>query len=170
MAAINTTCPRCNAPHAKKLSLIYSDGISTVQSSTQSVGQVKTIGRVKFSTAGTTTGMQQSEASKDAAPPFVPALVSLGTKSKSKTSIYGLVLAFVVAVIIMQSGGSLFNVISGILIVCGLTALVVFCIEEKPSDEETKEYQRSTKAERTAYDKWSKTFACGSCGEHFIPK
>lgn len=53
MASIDTTCPLCEAPHAKKLSVIYSDGLSNVNTSMHSVGTFNTIGRQKITTTGT---------------------------------------------------------------------------------------------------------------------
>lgn len=171
MASINTTCPRCNAPHAKKLSLIYSEGICTVQSSTQSVGHTNTIGKVKITTAGTTTGVQQSEASKGAAPPFVPELVSIGAKSsKMLTTTYGCILAVVVPMIAIVSDASFLVVIGIAAVILLLTFILVSCIDDKPSTEETKAYEDATKTERAAYDKWNQTFACGSCEHRFIPE
>jgi hypothetical protein len=53
MALLNTTCPVCGAPHARKLSAIHAEGLSTVQTDINTVGTYNTIGRQKVTTKGT---------------------------------------------------------------------------------------------------------------------
>lgn len=83
--AINTTCPNCAAPHAKKLSIIYKEGLSTLQMTSESKGTGKTnnIIRTKITTATVSagTGVQQSQLSQDSAPPAMqPLAKSAGAK------------------------------------------------------------------------------------------
>lgn len=55
--AIDTTCPNCAAPHAKKLSVIYKEGLSTIQMTSKSTGTGKTnnIIRTKITTTAMST-------------------------------------------------------------------------------------------------------------------
>ena len=67
---MNLACPKCGASEVRKLSLIYDEGRSTIQTQSQSVGVGFGGGGMGVGTASTSTvGHQQSALSKQAAPP-----------------------------------------------------------------------------------------------------
>ncbi|HSV54635.1 MAG TPA: hypothetical protein VLJ57_21105, partial [Burkholderiaceae bacterium] len=96
--ALDTTCPVCTAPHARKLSLVYEEGLSSAIVTTQSVGKANTIGAHKITTTGTSTQVQQTQLSQSAAPPPpVAALVSAGARARGNAILVAFVLALLVA-------------------------------------------------------------------------
>jgi hypothetical protein len=169
MALIDTTCPRCNATHARKLSLIHAEGISTLQSSMQSVGQANTIGRVKITSTGTATGVQQSAASKGAAPPEIPELVSDGTRTRNYALYGGVILTIFCGFIAIVSDASLLSTLAVVFGVICLSYGATTFINTEPSASELSEWRERTATERRMHEDWEKTFACGSCGHRFIP-
>lgn len=170
MALLNTTCPRCGAPHAKLLSVIHRDGISTVETTTQSVGKTNTIAQVKITSSGTTSGISQSEASKAAAPPFVPPLVSEGQRTASQALVGGVAIGFVVALMAVFSGGGFVTALlcAAFFTIAGI--VVSANTSQQATKQEKEEYQRKYAKELQARENWSKTFACSACAFRFIPE
>jgi hypothetical protein len=159
MAQLDTTCPKCAAPHARKLSLIYEEGISTVQTDINTVSTFNTVGRQKFKTKGTANGTQQTQASKDAAPPVVPKLVTTGMW------IQGMLIALG---IVMCVGGMINS--ATVVAIFGIVVIVgAFAVPVKPTEIEQRDYDERTKHLRAAKDAWADTFKCSSCGNKFIP-
>lgn len=170
MASINTTCPLCEAPHAKKLSEIYSDGLSNVNTSMHSVGTFNTIGRQKITTTGTAAGIQQTDASRRAAPPSVPPLESDSKKSIGSTLLGGFGITILVSVMAAISGaqaGTVFLIAIAMIVVI---FFIAHSLDVPPSQEEIERYEVENKSSLEAYRKWENTFACGSCGHRFVPE
>lgn len=68
------SCPACHSTNARKLSVVYEEGLSTVElsSSSKTVGagiSSSAIGAGVAKTQGATTGVQQTALSKKASPP-----------------------------------------------------------------------------------------------------
>ncbi|MFS2022543.1 hypothetical protein [Massilia sp. CT11-137] len=159
MATINTTCPVCSTPHAKKLSVIYQEGLSTIQTDINTVSTFNTLGRQKFKTKGTANGTQQTQASKDAAPPVVPKLVTTGMW------IQGMLIALG---IVMCVGGMINS--ATVVAIFGIVVIVgSFAVPVKPTEIEQRDYDERTKHLRAAKEAWADTFMCGSCGHKFVP-
>jgi hypothetical protein len=159
MTTIDTTCPVCSAPHARRLAVIHAEGISTVQTDINTVGKFNTIGRQKITTKGTATGVQQTQASKDAARPIVPKLVSRGQKIQYGIAILGGVISFYGLCVgwpLISGAGVVFAF--GVVLVSG-----------KPTPEEIARFNDETQEIRAAADLWDKTFQCVACGERFVP-
>jgi hypothetical protein len=159
MARLNTTCPECGAPHARKLSAVHAEGLSTVDTKIEAVSTAKTIGRQKVVTNGAATGVQQTDASKKAAPPAIETGGSTGVIIKA-------LLLFVGAVIAIPSlvNSVMVGVIAGVVIAF---IGVLLPLEITPADEEEK--ARRTGAHKRAMDEWNKTFECSACSHRFVP-
>lgn len=170
MALLNTTCPLCDAPHAKKLSVIYSEGLSNVNTSIQSVGTLNTIGRQKITTNGTVAGIQQTDASRKASPPILPPLVSQGTKNTGLLMVGGLIVLWFLWFILIKFGMGM--LMSFGLVMAMVVALIfkVANIDTKPTKEEIDLYEEKNKIQLDAYRKWEHIFACNSCGHRFVPE
>lgn len=159
MALLNTTCPQCGTPHARKLSVIHAEGLSTVQTDINTVGTFNTIGRQKITTKGSSTGVQQTQASKDAAPPVVPEPLTLGMKFR---------LSAVVVGIIMCVAG--FTNDSTTVATAGIFAILgSFVIPTKATAAELEVHEKKTRHLRAARDAWASTFQCTSCSHRFVP-
>ena len=159
MALLNTTCPQCGAPHARKLSVIHAEGLSTVRTDINTVGTFNTIGRQKITTKGSSTGVQQTQASKEAAPPIVPEQLTLGMKCRLSTMVVG---------IIMCVGGFLND--STTVATAGIFAVLgSFVIPVKATTAEQEVHDKQTRHLRAARDAWASTFQCSSCSHRFIP-
>jgi hypothetical protein len=159
MAQLNTTCPACGAPHARKLSVIHAEGISTVKTDINTVGTLNTIGRQKITTRGTSTGVQQTQESKDAARPVVPPLHSNGAVLRGVIVFLGLV-ALGVGVV----SGMTFLIVAGFAI-----ALCSLLVSADATPEEIAAHNEKTKDVQAASALWDKTFQCGACGNRFVP-
>lgn len=168
MALIDTTCPICAAPHAKKLSVIYRDGLSTSAGSFSSVGTLNTIGQQQITTIGTTNESHQTEASKAAAPPAVTGFVSRGQNRRTAISIIGTVLSIVIGALVMLMD-TFFN---GILVASPIFLigfLAAYAVDVTAKDGELEEHNRLFAREIAAYEEWTKTFCCQSCNHRFQP-
>ena len=173
MSTINTTCPACSAPFAKKLSLVYKEGISSVNMDSHSVGVTNTIGKVKVTTSGSSVGIQQSALSQSAAPPHIPPIETAGSKRKVALAIGGPIASIVLPLLI--------SALLGVHLSFGVYLLIMFislattlglaaAINDDPTKDEQDEYNRRTRNEQRAYQEWDQTYACGACGHRFIPK
>lgn len=159
MAQLNTTCPKCGAPHARKLSVIHAEGLSSVQTNIETVGTFNTIGRQKIKTKGASSGTQQTQASKDAAPPEVPEPTTLGLMIHIGGMLTGMALCV---------GG--FFAGSTTIVVIGITATAgSFFVPTAPTQTEQREHDEVTKHLRVAKEAWVNTFQCSACGEKFVP-
>lgn len=159
MAQLNTTCPTCGAPHARKLSVIHSEGFSTVQTNINTVGTMNTIGRQKITTKGTATAVQQTQASKDAARPIVPKLTSAGRSKQA-----GIVFAAIFIGIVGTIAGYPICLIVGLAM-----SMCTLLIDGDPTPEEIVQYNKATQDVRARADLWDKTFQCGACSYKFVP-
>jgi len=163
MADLDTTCPRCGAPFAKLLSVIYQEGLSTVETASESVGHTNTIGRVKIKTSGSTEGVAQTAASRAAAPPNVPKLIPKGESMQAVAGYGGAAIGGLIA-FAMQSFLAL---IPAVLV--GFVVGLFLAPNGQPTEAEREEHKRNTAKERQAYEDWKKTFRCNSCAHRFIP-
>jgi len=169
MATIDTTCPICGTPHARKLSVIYEEGRSSVQSTIQTLGKTNTIAQVKISTQGTSYGVTQSDASRAAAPPPVPLLRSAA--KEAQTFIIGgtFVLGFIIPIVMFASG-------AGFLVSMGVAVVILFggCIVggmqgDAATSEEIAAHKERHREAYAELERWKNTFACGACAHKFIP-
>lgn len=172
---IDTTCPECGAPYAKKLSLLYSEGRSTVQVENQSNSSFNTVGRHKIATVGTSSGIQQTESSRAATPPqdvptFTPPTPTAVTVVSLVTGF-----GFIIAVIVAISTDVSF-LMALLYWVAAIAVAMMYRSASKDPEKEQEierlaraEYDESVAPQRKALEDWSKTFQCGSCGHRFIP-
>lgn len=170
MALLDTTCPLCEAPHAKKLSLIHSEGLANVYTSMHSVGTFNTIGRQKITTTGTVAGIQQTDASRRAAPPFVPPLVSDATKSIGSLVFGGLLIIVLVCFMAGVSGAAAETILFMVIAMIVALFFIARSLNVPPTQKEIELYQAENKDQLEAYRKWENTFSCNSCGHRFIPE
>lgn len=159
MALLNTTCPKCGAPHARKLSLIHAEGLSKVQTDIDTLGTFNTIGRQQVRTTGTASGVQQTQASKDAACPEVPEPTTSGMMIRNGLLLIGIVMCPI----------GFFSDAVPIALLGVLLILVSFVIPTAPTEAEQKEHDEATKEQRAAKDAWNNMFQCSACGERFVP-
>lgn len=168
---INTTCPKCNAPHAKKLKLIYEDGVTSINQ--QSISSTKTniIINPKIKTNAITSGENVSKLAESVAPPSEPNLNYLIPKNPILAPLLIMILSIIYGIF----GEKFMYVILSPFI--GAIALVVFstiksmtddgkmeeAIAKKKMEERTLEYKKKL-------EKWENTFMCMQCGEKFIPE
>lgn len=167
---IDTTCTRCGAPFAKRLSVIYSDGLTTVSGQSQASSKMNTIGGHKATTTTASSGVQQTAASRAAAPPPMPAFVKGHNEGLLWTIlIAGFFLTFVLAFAIVQS-----FILSPLVLIGGLFFSFFFArlISEHPdpSPEELAAWKAANAEQIKAAEDWKETFECGSCGNRFVVK
>jgi hypothetical protein len=141
-------CPKCSSPEVRKLSLIYNEGLSIINTVSHGSGvAVGAGGGMAFgSHSSQTTGRQQTALSKQAAPP--------GGKHwilwSSCAAIFGL-----------MSLSSLAHPGFGLLVMIGITAAAVrFALKGK-------EYNAEVLPGLLA--RWEQSFMCNRCGEKFVP-
>jgi hypothetical protein len=169
MPTLNTTCPVCDAPHAKRLSTIYSEGFSTSTGTLKSVGQFDTIGRQKITTTGTTKGVTQTAASMEAAPPDAPVFISKGQhKRRAIWFVTGLIAMLAFLLVAVTTGVESALLASGVVIILGMA--VSLTVDASPLADEEKEHRMEFAEEYEAHEKWQETFACTSCGHRFLPR
>lgn len=158
MAQLNTTCPKCGAPHARKLSVIHAEGLSSVQSNIETVGTFNTIGRQQIKTKGASSGTQQTQASKDAAPPEVPEPTTQGQMIRT----WGMLVGMAVGI------GGLFTGYTGLAAIGVMLSGGSLLVPTAPTEAEQKEHDEATKHLRAAKEAWGNTFQCSACGERFV--
>ena len=172
--AIDTACPNCVAPHAKKLSLIYTEGLSTVQltGETTSRGKTNNIISTKITTTGTSTssGIQQSQISKDSAPPVVEvAKEASGSVLRDSIIIIGgfaaIVLSIVAYAVFSTFSSSMITIIALFFVII----MYAQSIDTKRTALEEDEYDRITRLNRKVLADWNNTYSCTACGHRFIP-
>lgn len=168
MEKIDTTCPRCDAPHARKLSLIFQEGLSTVNTTSTSVGTTSTIAPVKVTTVGSTSSIQQSQASAAASPPFIPPIRTAGQDKHTRYLWIAILWPFVMLFILPSGFG--FGV--KFLIVAGgfLGFFIASCTcNQAPTEMEVIAHRAQHGAQFDALDLWNETYACNSCAHRFVP-
>jgi len=169
MATINTTCPACGTPHARKLSLIYEEGRSSVRSTIQTVGKTNTIAQVKVTTQGTSYGVTQSDASRAAAPPPVPPLRSAAKEAQNLIIGASFVLGSVLPIVMFTAGaGFLISMGAAVVILVG-GCIVGGMQGDAATSEEIAAHKERHRDAYTALERWENTFACGACAHRFIP-
>lgn len=164
MTKIDTTCPMCSAPHSRKLSLIFLEGLSTTHSSTHSVGKTNTIAPVTVTSTGTTVGVQQSSASAAASPPFLPPV----QPDNSVAQFFTLMLGLLVGILLVFAIGGFAGFLMFFLVI-GCTIAFNLKMSGPPTAEEIEEHKRLHAETYAAVEAWQNTFACGACGHRFIP-
>lgn len=178
--AIDTTCPNCLAPNAKKLSVLHKEGLSTVQfattSTSNSKGTVKNILRTKISTTskgtGTGEGIQQSQLSKDTAPPAIftpPPISKAGTKRQGDVLITGVITTIVLSIFEMAVVGTFLGFIITFVGSTLATIVILMTIDTGLSSDEQVEYDKFISERGEVIKNWNQTFACIACGHRFIP-
>jgi hypothetical protein len=169
MPTLNTTCPVCAAPHAKRLSTIHTEGLSTSSGTLESVGQFNTIGRQKITTKGSTKGVTQTAASLAAAPPDAPLFISKGQhKRRAVWFVTGLIALISVIFTLTNASMEIALLVAGAIAAVGVA--LSLAIDASPLPGEEDEHRLEFTEEYKAYEQWEDTFACGSCGERFVPE
>lgn len=167
---INTTCPKCGAPHARKLSVIYSEGIVTVNTTAIASTQSTAIIKIKHNTESVASGLQQSDISKSAAPP----LSSVGimeNASGSRAGIIGFMGFIGMGVIGFFVSKSVLGFL-GYFLGGGLLSVVLanFIFDSGSTDEEKSSHQKKIDEYQSRLMDWERTYMCNHCGERFIPE
>lgn len=145
---MNLACPKCTSAEVRKLSMIYSEGLSTISAmSTGSSSGFSSSGSVGFGTHTThTSGRQQTALSKQAAPPEKKHWILWS----SAAAISGLIAL-----------GGLSHPSFWTLVFAGLTVLSVKnAISGKAYNAEVLP---------GLMQRWEKSFMCNRCGETFQP-
>jgi len=168
----DTTCPNCNAPYARKLSLIYDEGLSTGQSQSISTGSTNTIVKIKLSTTESSTSVQQTRLSKSAAPPAIyipsPQVISKGGQLKEKVLVMGIIASILLPTLAMNMFNTFFGFMGTIIGAILMTIVISMLIDTKLTDEEQVEYDKLVSNQKKALENWNNTYACNVCGHHFI--
>jgi hypothetical protein len=169
MATINTTCPVCDTPHARKLSIIHGEGRLSVHSTINTVGKTNTIAQVKVTTQGTSHGITQSDASRAAAPPPVPPLRSAAKGTQTLIIGISFVLGSVLPIVMFTAGAG-FLVSMGVAVVILVGGCIVGGMQgDAATNEEIAAHKKRHRDAYTALERWENTFACGACAHRFIP-
>jgi len=143
----NLACTKCGAAEVRRLSLIYQEGLSTINTQSQTMGSSFGGGGAAFGSASTnTTGQQQTALSKQASPP-----------AKKHTILWSIA----AAIVGFMTLGSLAHPGLGDLIGIAATAASVrFALQAKA-------YNALKFPE--LYQRWERSFMCNRCGEVFTP-
>jgi hypothetical protein len=143
----NLACTKCGAGEVRRLSLIYQEGLSTINTQSQTMGSSFGGGGAAFGSASThTTGRQQTALSKQASPP--------AKKHTILWSISAAMFGFVSLAGLAHPG-------FGTVITIGITAMSVrFALRAKA-------YNALKFPE--LYQRWERSFMCNRCGEVFTP-
>lgn len=169
MALLDTTCPQCGAAHSKKLSMIYEEGRVSTHSNIQMIETTHTSNPSATLVHGSSTGIQQSEASKAAAPPPIPPLHPNAQTVKTTYLLATIGLFFLVPVTCFSSGLGFFASM-GIAIVILIGGLVLVMSQGvEATQEEIANHMKAHPEAYAAVEQWKKTFGCMSCGHRFIP-
>jgi hypothetical protein len=144
-------CPKCTSGEVRKLSMIYNEGLSIINTRTQSsaAGIGFSGGGVGFGSShgsAHTTGRQQTALSKQASPP-----------AKKHTILWG----GASVIMAIWTLTSFFPITFGSFILLGLTALGVRLT--------LKAWQFNRDEYPDMYAKWEQSFMCNRCGEVFVP-
>ncbi len=143
---MNLACPKCTGSEARKLSLIYDEGRSTIRTQGTTSGAGFGGGGVGFGTATTSSvGHQQTALSKQASPP-----------AKRPW----LLLAGLAAICGMFTLGGLSSPGVGTLIMLALTAWAGFTAMK------WRAWNRNVQPE--LHERWSHSWMCSRCGEIFV--
>jgi hypothetical protein len=144
---MNLACPKCTSTEVRKLSLIYNEGLSIINTVSQGSGAAfGSGGGMAFgSTSTSTTGRQQTALSQQAAPP--------GKKHWMLWSTAAFFCGF-------YAVGSIVHPGLGTLVALGLTVLAVrFAISGRQFNNEVLP---------GLMQKWEQSFMCNRCGAHFV--
>lgn len=143
-------CPKCTSAEVRKLSMIYKEGLSIINTTTQSSGSGMAFsgGGVGFGTSrgsASTTGRQQTALSKQASPP--------GKKHAILWSIAAVIMG-------IWTLTSFFPISMGSLLLLGATVLAGrFAL---------KGFQWNKEEYPGLYARWEQSFMCNRCGEVFV--
>ncbi len=170
MEKINTTCPKCGAPHARKLSIIYSEGLVSVNTLAIASTKSNTIIKVKHSTESTTSGLQQNNISKNAAPPL-SSVGPLQSASDSRAGFIGFI-GFIAMGLIGFFVSKSFLGFVGYFIGGGLIAVIsaYFIFDSGATEEEKNNHQKKLDEYQKKLMDWERTYMCNHCGERFMPE
>lgn len=165
---LDTTCPNCGSTHARKLSLIYEEGRTTSQGSFESVGKLNTIGGHKITTTGTAAGIHQTDASRAAAPPSIPAFVTKGALARQAAMALGIVIGVLLGGGVFASGRETGGLITTLIIVLA-SVIYGLTINVNPEPDEFEKHREKHRSAYDLYERWEKSFACNACGHRFVP-
>jgi len=142
------SCPKCASSEVRKLSLVYNEGLSTINSQSFSAGSMAgSGGGMGWGTASTATvGRQQSALSKQAAPPPRKAWLFWG---------------FVAGLFGLMGVSSLAHPGISTLVCLGIAAWSV------------RQFLSARAYNATVHpdllQRWERSFLCNRCGEMFVP-
>lgn len=145
---MDLACPKCNTSEVRKLSMIYNEGLSIINTVSHGSGAaVGSGGGMAFgSHSSHTSGRQQTALSKQAAPPDKKHWILWSTGA---------------AICGFMALGSLSHPGFGLLVSVGLTALCVkFALSGKKYNAEV---------HPDLMQRWDQSFMCNRCGERFVP-
>jgi predicted nucleic-acid-binding Zn-ribbon protein len=166
---LDTKCPNCGAPHARKLSLIFHEGLSNSGSVQHSKSVTKTIVKMRIATTGHSSGSQQTNLSASAAPPlmFNKPLISKAQNSRKE----GMIGIFIFSAFMGFSFSSSAIGFFGIFLGGGTVASMILwmLMSGEATHREKEEHEKSTATNNAAQEEWNRTFSCNSCGNRFIP-
>jgi hypothetical protein len=145
---MNLACPKCTSQEVRKLSLIHNEGLSIINTQSQTVafggGAFGGVGST--AAAGTSTvGRQQTALSKQAAPPAKKHWILWATLA-------GFFALFTMGGLTRPSFGTLFT-----LIIAGLG--VRFALQARKYNAEI---------HPSLQQQWERSFMCNRCGEVFV--
>jgi len=143
----NLACTKCGAAEVRRLSLIYQEGLSTINTQSQTMGSSFGGGGAAFGSASThTTGRQQTALSKQASPP--------AKKHTILWSISAGMFGFFSLAGLAHPG-------VGTLVTIAITAASVrFALQAKAFN--------ALKFPEL-HQRWERSFMCNRCGEVFTP-
>jgi len=170
MPTIDTSCPDCGAPHARRISLIYVEGQTSGHELHQYQSKTKSVLPVKIETTGASTTSTQSHLSQQLAPPPSPNPIPQSVSDSEKMGVvFGIALAAGVGVCVW-----LWDVKIVALFFGALTAILVFLIGSgvfrrplTPVEQAT--HQQTSDAAKAELDRWNQSFLCMVCGTKFVP-
>ena len=138
-------CPKCTSTEVRRLSLIYQEGLSTINTQSTTVGSAIGGGGIGFATASTgTTGHQQTALSKQAAPPAKKHWILWSSAA---------------AIVALPTLGTLLHPGFGTLVGLGLVALSVrMALSGRKYNAEV---------HPGVLHRWEQSFMCNRCGDVF---
>lgn len=170
MNQIDITCPVCQTKNTRRLSLIYSEGLSTGVTSINTRSTFSGAGG-SATTSGTTSQVHQTEASKLAAPPQRRVFKTEGEARSQR--IWGfLALTFALGLVFMLMFTKLSFLTFGVLFIASpfVANMCVIPIYKGATKSESEQMEIMKREDDESIKLWNMTYHCDSCGNRFLPK
>jgi hypothetical protein len=140
------SCPKCRSGEVRRLSLVFREGLSHVDTSTRTVGIGIGAGRLGVGAAqGATTGTHQTVLSREAAPP-------------QRKGVSGPIFAAIISGLFVLVGLADF---SGFTVLCCIVCAGSIWLARISMRFNRDEFPRLLQA-------WENSFLCTRCGESFV--